>query len=1251
MKRQPAIYKGMKSLAGAIGTLTLIMLALTPNVSTADPTDVMLTGHPSRYGMRIVKAREENGEITVETTGYRYVISPHFLRAYQKLYTVNQPGERAVVCLAFFGDPLSNLRLVDATEDYAIVASDEIWLGFRGDSLVLMHCYADSFVYSYNSLIDAPWNKGAQSSRFFRDNYGGSLHSKDPNKPGSIAATAIDDKSFRITLTNGKGVIFATFPPKRFPFEKLYSPGARPHAVVAHAPAHLTDYENRFASLAEKGVGIIGVASGTTSTGFIYDTTGSERPDNACWPVYIEDKGYWGYRYADPERMRSFIQSAHANGYKVIAYLHCCNFGRKQDINETLRFLTDFKEAHQLDGFYLDGALHDISFLRNYEFILAMRELVGNDGVIIHHDSVNLWGGNSSGVDFVPANAYVDHTHRGETGDLANAIDGPNDPYMRYYVCQFGASQALSSFVMPGLPSMVDGQIVKFIVSKITRSQAMKIFSYLHGAPVISAYAKWRRYYYPEWRELQNLYLNGQVGPRDFRYDVDWPVSNEGWEDTDGDGLCDFEEIDMYGTNPDDADTDNDGRPDYWDIFNEQDADTDGLPDFWELHYGLDPDNPADRNDDPDEDGRTNLEELIANSNPVGAGRAETYTLRITARNGFVIKDLAKAQYASNARVTLTAVAGDGYKFDRWTGDFTGMRNPATIIMNSSKEINALLIKDNPDLTPPPARSLHVDTASPSDPVPDDPSVSDPLEDGSSAHPFDCIQKAIDNARSGDRIYVSQGTYIEHIDFQGKAIRLEPEEDETVVIDGENNGPIIVFDSGERADSILSGFTLKNGGNSPNGIGGAIYCRDSSPTIEYNVITECGSGCSKGGALACINSAAVLTGNVMTHNHATDQGGAVYGESSEIVFSNNLVTNNRCREGAAFFFGQGTSAILNNNTIADNTASIGSAVYGGEDTATAINNSIIWENGGQDQVYCVKNASINVQYSCLEGGWEGTGNIGAGPEDNPLFMEGTYGSHYLSQPATGDQNQISLGLSPCVNAGDPDAKPFGETTRTDGMTDTERLDIGYHYPIPPLFEILHYYSVIQHGKLSEFRLNLDERKVEPRYPGVQRLEFEMSDSMDPSTVTVDNISVTGAVNGSYPDEHITLSLKNSVNGPATIVVVDFDPALPDEDCWRINLRGMKAWGRAPADPVVFVKTLAGDINRDERVTCGDIAPIKIYFQTFIVNDTFLYDFNCDGLITSSDSSMIKPFFMHQSPDCEYGKRKNSKEPKTKMLLR
>jgi hypothetical protein len=62
---------------------------------------------------------------------------------------------------------------------------------------------------------------------------------------------------------------------------------------------------------------------------------------------------------------------------------------------------------------------------------------------------------------------------------------------------------------------------------------------------------------------------------------------------------------------------------------------------------------------------------------------------------------------------------------------------------------------------------------------------------------------------------------------------------------------------------------------------------------------------------------------------------------------------------------------------------------------------------------------------------------------DPLFVAGPKGECYLSQVASGQ------GLdSPCVDAGGDTAASLGldaKTTRTDAVTDTGVVDMGYHY--------------------------------------------------------------------------------------------------------------------------------------------------------------------------------------------------------------
>ncbi|MBN2209368.1 MAG: hypothetical protein JW759_08745 [Candidatus Coatesbacteria bacterium] len=82
---------------------------------------------------------------------------------------------------------------------------------------------------------------------------------------------------------------------------------------------------------------------------------------------------------------------------------------------------------------------------------------------------------------------------------------------------------------------------------------------------------------------------------------------------------------------------------------------------------------------------------------------------------------------------------------------------------------------------------------------------------------FTTIQAAMDAAVDGDVIIAYPGTYYENIHFGGKNITLrslDPEDEEVVastIIDGGQNGSVVMFSGTEGETSLLSGFTIING--------------------------------------------------------------------------------------------------------------------------------------------------------------------------------------------------------------------------------------------------------------------------------------------------------------------------------------------------------------------------------------------------------------------------------------------------------
>jgi hypothetical protein len=109
------------------------------------------------------------------------------------------------------------------------------------------------------------------------------------------------------------------------------------------------------------------------------------------------------------------------------------------------------------------------------------------------------------------------------------------------------------------------------------------------------------------------------------------------------------------------------------------------------------------------------------------------------------------------------------------------------------------------------------------------------LRNGSESYPFSSIQNAINEARDGHEVLVSEGTYNENINFLGKKILVKG-------ISGANTtnilgkeGAVVLFNHYETRDSILDGFTI-SGGNVDGVTDGGIFATECKPIIKNCII-------------------------------------------------------------------------------------------------------------------------------------------------------------------------------------------------------------------------------------------------------------------------------------------------------------------------------------------------------------------------------------------------------------------------------
>ena len=253
-------------------------------------------------------------------------------------------------------------------------------------------------------------------------------------------------------------------------------------------------------------------------------------------------------------------------------------------------------------------------------------------------------------------------------------------------------------------------------------------------------------------------------------------------------------------------------------------------------------------------------------------------------------------------------------------------------------------------------------------------------------------------------------------------------------------------------------------GNSANGgHGGGLYSSYGNPIITDCVFDGNSSGPGTGrygGGLYNGYGDPLITGCVFSDNEASD-GGGLFNDHGGPSITNCVFSGNLARSLAGGIFNHHGSPSITNCLFSGNVGlSRGSGIFtdgqcspppsitnctfvgngvGGlhnDDglTGMVVANSIVWGNDGA-QI----GGNVTATYSCVQGGYPGTGNIDA----DPLL---------LSIP--GEDGQLRWG-SPCIDAGDNGLVPAGVTSDLAGndrfVDDPDTADSGAG--TPPLVDM------------------------------------------------------------------------------------------------------------------------------------------------------------------------------------------------------
>jgi len=303
-------------------------------------------------------------------------------------------------------------------------------------------------------------------------------------------------------------------------------------------------------------------------------------------------------------------------------------------------------------------------------------------------------------------------------------------------------------------------------------------------------------------------------------------------------------------------------------------------------------------------------------------------------------------------------------------------------------------------------------------------SGNDTTATGASGDPFRSIQAGINFSSDTDSVTVAAGTYVENINFSGKNIVVQGEDRETTIIDGNQSGSVVTFESGEDSSTVLSGFKITNGSGQYDlgstydvGVlcGGGLAIVISSPTIKNLIIEENMSDYGAGTFIEGSNSKFYNT--TFIGNSSTGTGGAIENRGNEIQLINCLISQNTSgSEGVIQNYGGHVklfNCTITNNSSSDN----GGAVSISYSNDVELFNSIIYSNSTNSFfIYADEeagNQQLSVSYSNIEGGLDGIANAeyatinwNIGNIDfYPVFVDAANDDYRLAD------------WSPCIGAG------------------------------------------------------------------------------------------------------------------------------------------------------------------------------------------------------------------------------------------
>ena len=239
---------------------------------------------------------------------------------------------------------------------------------------------------------------------------------------------------------------------------------------------------------------------------------------------------------------------------------------------------------------------------------------------------------------------------------------------------------------------------------------------------------------------------------------------------------------------------------------------------------------------------------------------------------------------------------------------------------------------------------------------------------------YNNIQQAINNASDGDTIKISAGTYYTNgLIIENKTVHLVGEDPNNTIIDGQDNR-VFYIDITSQCPLYIANMTITNGeatnyANSPNNHASAIYVHHGKVVFDNLIIDNNDDNNCNTVAMGNGVDSTLFYNCIVRNNNVENYAGLRNARVEKCILYNNSGWNN-------------SSVLLSckviNCTVYNNGGGASNPWTTGGATSSDVVNSIFWLNGGAGQLY---NCS-NVEYSIIQGGFSGTGNL----SQNPLLQ-------------------------------------------------------------------------------------------------------------------------------------------------------------------------------------------------------------------------------------------------------------------------